>query len=67
MIASSIAAAAPIAAAAQAAAGGGLTLHDILRNIPHDVSAFVVYVLMIGAVFLVLWAGRSQSSEPPTG
>jgi len=63
MIATSIA---PVAPAAQATGDGGLTLHDILMNIPHDASAFVVYVLMIGAVFLVLWAGRSQGSEPPT-
>ena len=67
MIASSISAAAPVAAAAQAAGGGGLSFHDILVNIPHDASAFVVYVLMIGSVLLVLRAGRSHGSEPPTG
>ena len=66
MIASSISAAASVAAAAQAAGEGGLTFHDVLMNIPHDVSAFVVYVLMIGSVVLILRAGRSQGSEPPT-
>jgi len=67
MITSSISAVAPVAAAAQAAGEGGLSVHDILMNIPHDASAFVVYVLMIGSVLLVLRAGRSQGSEPPTG
>lgn len=66
MITSSISAAAPVAAVAQAA-DGGLSFHDILVNIPHDASAFVVYVLMIGSVLLVLRAGRSHGSEPPTG
>lgn len=66
MTASSISVPASVAGAAQAAGDGGLTFHDILMNIPHDVSAFIVYVLMIGAVLLVLWAGRSQSSGPPT-
>lgn len=67
MIASSTLAVAPVAAAVQAAGQGGLTVHDILVNIPHDASAFVVYVLMIGSVLLVLRAGRSHGSEPPTG
>lgn len=69
MIATSISAVTTtsVAAAAQAAGDGGLTPHDILMNIPHDLSAFVVYVLMIGAVVLVLRAGRSRGSEPPTG
>jgi hypothetical protein len=67
MITSSIADAAPVAAAAQAASEAGLSFHDILVNIPHDASAFVVYVLMIGSVLLVLRAGRSHGSEPPTG
>ena len=67
MITSSISAAAPVAAAAQAAGEAGLSLHDVLVNIPHDASAFVVYVLMIGSVLLVLRAGRSHGSEPPTG
>lgn len=66
MITSSISAAAPVAAVAQAA-DRGLSFHDILVNIPHDASAFVVYVLMIGSVLLVLRAGRSHGSEPPTG
>lgn len=67
MIASTASAVASIAAAAQAAGDGGLSFHDILVNIPHDASAFVVYVLMIGSVLLVLRAGRSHGSEPPTG
>lgn len=67
MITGLISAAAPVAAATQAAGEGGLSFHDILINIPHDASAFVVYVLMIGSVLLVLRAGRSRGSEPPTG
>jgi len=67
MITSSISAVAPVAAAAQAAGEGGLSFHDILMNIPHDASAFIVYVLMIGSVVLIMRAGRSRGSEPPAG
>jgi hypothetical protein len=61
-----IPAVASVAAAAQAA-HSGLTFHKILLNIPHDASAFIVYALMIGSVVLILRAGRSQESGPPTG
>lgn len=39
---------------------GGLTIGKIVTNLPHDVSAFVVYALMLGAVAFVWIAGRSS-------
>lgn len=52
-------------AAATPTLTAGLTFHEILTNIPHDVSAFIVYALMIGSVLLILRAGRSHQSGPP--
>lgn len=38
----------------------GLTIGEIVANLPHDASAFVVYGLMFGAVAFVWIAGRSS-------
>jgi hypothetical protein len=47
---------------AQAADRGGLTLAEVLRDIPHDTAAFVVYALL--AIFVgLIWAG---SRKKPT-
>ena len=45
---------------------GGLTLREIVQNIPHDAAAVVVYVLI--AVFAgFIWMGtRGQGNPPPT-
>lgn len=48
----------------QQAAGNtddGLTLGEVVRHIPHDWTAFVVYVLLFGAVGFVWVTGRSPS------
>ena len=39
----------------------GLTLEAILRNLPHDIGAIVVYVLMIAFIGFI-WYG---SRRPP--
>ncbi|MHB1169110.1 MAG: hypothetical protein ACYC28_07500 [Longimicrobiales bacterium] len=41
--------------------GSGLTLDAIVRNLPHDVGAIVVYVLMIAFIGFI-WYG---SRKPP--
>lgn len=57
-----------LVAQATAGAGDGLTLTQVVRDIPHDPAAFVVYALVIGSVALVVWAGRNRpdSGAPPT-
>ena len=69
----------PITGAASAAvalaqdaieADQGLTLAKLVSNIPHDLSALVVYALLLGSTALVWWAGRSRTprdgrTEPP--
>lgn len=42
-----------------AAQDGGLTLHEVLYSIPHDVAAFVVYALVAGFVFFI-WRGSRK-------
>lgn len=48
----------------------GLTLEKLVANIPHDASAIVVYVMLLGSALLVWRAGRSRTrpsthTEPP--
>lgn len=48
------------AAAAVLVQDRGLTLHDILVDIPHDAAAIVVYLLSAGAIFWVFKAGLKK-------
>lgn len=43
------------------AADGGLTLKEIVSDIPHDAAAIFVYLLLIGSVALVWKTGRAKS------
>lgn len=36
----------------------GLTLEEVISDIPHDAAAIVVYVLIAGSVYLLWWANR---------
>ena len=36
----------------------GLTIGEVIAHIPHDLSAFVVYAMLFGAVAFVWIAGR---------
>lgn len=44
---------------------GGLTLRKVLADIPHDLPAVVVYVLLAGFVFMI-WRG-SRKGKPKGG
>lgn len=37
-----------------------VTMHDLLVGIPHDVSAFVVYAMLIASLYLIWRANRPQ-------
>lgn len=41
---------------------GGLTLHKILTDIPHDLPAMVVYV-MLGAFVFLIWRGSRPTRK----
>lgn len=56
-----ICAAAAVLPLAPGSARDGLTLGEILANIPHDAAAFVVYAMLFGAVALVWRTGRPSS------
>jgi hypothetical protein len=36
----------------------GLTLSEVVHDIPHDGAAVVVYVLVLGSIGLLWWANR---------
>ena len=38
----------------------GLTLSEMLRDIPHDAPALVVYVLIAGFIFMIWRGNRSR-------
>lgn len=40
----------------------GLTPAELVANIPHDISAMVVYAMLFGSALLVWRAGRSTGS-----
>jgi hypothetical protein len=40
----------------------GLTLAELVRSIPHDISAMVVYAMLFGSVLFAWRAGRSAGS-----
>ena len=44
---------------------GGLTLRKVIADIPHDLPALVVYVLLAGFVFMI-WRG-SRKGKPKGG
>lgn len=41
-------------------AGGGLTLSEVLSDIPHDPAAIVVYLMLAGSVLLIWRSGRTK-------
>jgi hypothetical protein len=43
---------------------GGLTFRKVLSDIPHDLPALVVYVLLGAFVFLI-WRGSRSSAPRP--
>lgn len=45
----------------QAAGEPSLTLEGIVRNLPHDAGAFVVYALMIAFVGFIWYGSRRKS------
>ena len=47
-------------------ADGGLTLSEILSDIPHDAGALVVYVL-IAAFVGFIWYGTRRPHDPDRG
>lgn len=49
----------------QAAGDEGLTLGEILADIPHDAAAIVVYVLVGFSIGLVVWSGRRGTPRNP--
>jgi hypothetical protein len=52
----------------QAAVDDGLTLGEVVRDLPHDAGAIVVYVLMLGFIGLMWYGNRRKSSGgPPDG
>jgi hypothetical protein len=56
--------AAVVAAAIQAVdeLDQGLTLAELVASIPHDISAMVVYAMLVGSALFVWRAGRSTGS-----
>lgn len=54
-------------ATSQATADGGLTIGELVANIPHDTAAFVVYAMVIGSALFVWRAGRTKPPEAHGG
>lgn len=54
-----------ILALLQGSQDDGLTLAEIVSDIPHDLPAMVMYVLIVVAVGSVLWFGRPGASGKP--
>lgn len=50
----------------QSSSGEGLTLREIVSDLPSDPASLFTIVLFVGAVVFVLWAGRSggQGGKP---
>jgi hypothetical protein len=48
----------PLVTVLQSPSEDGLTLRDILSDLPTDPVSLFVVVLVVGSVLLVLWAGR---------
>jgi hypothetical protein len=45
----------------------GLTLREVLADIPHDLPAMVVYVLIALFVGFIWWGSRGGDAGPPAG
>lgn len=52
---------------AAAAASPHLTFMDIVRDVPHDATAFVVYALSAAAIGWVFVAGLKTNGREPDG
>lgn len=50
----------------QASSDDGLSIAEIIANIPHDFSAVVIYAMIVGSVVFVWCAGRSRPPTSPT-
>ena len=48
----------------QETADEGLTFGEMLRDIPHDAGAIVVYVLMLSVVGFIWYGSRSKAAPP---
>jgi hypothetical protein len=46
----------------QSSAGSGLTLSRIVHDIPHDLSAYVVYALVLAFCYMI-WRGNRPKKE----
>ena len=42
----------------------GLTLAEIVADIPHDAAAIFVYMLLGASLFAVIWFGARSSGSP---
>lgn len=51
-----------MAVALQAAEESGLTFRDVFADIPHDIPAIVVYVLLLGSGWLIWRANRGKKA-----
>lgn len=40
----------------------GLTVHEVIRDIPHDAGAVIAYTLMAGFILLI-WRGSRQKKS----
>ena len=47
--------------------GDGLTLSEVLADIPHDLPAMVVYVLIAAFVGFIWWGSRRGDAGPAAG
>ena len=47
--------------------GDGLTLREVIADIPHDVPAMVVYVLIALFVGFIWWGSRGGDAGPAAG
>jgi hypothetical protein len=44
----------------------GLTVGEVIRNMPHDAAAVFVY-LLIGVFVYFIWKGSRSTGAPPKG
>jgi hypothetical protein len=48
------------------AGNDGLTLHELIADIPHDVTSLVVYIMVAVFLFLI-WYGSRAGGGPDAG
>ncbi len=41
----------------------GLTLHEVVADLPHDPASLFVIALLVGCTVWVLWTGRSRGGR----